>query len=172
MTNPTSTAAGSGTPKDLPTAVDVDVLPAPEAAQAGGQATAAPGRADPGAATRRAWTVELPAGMKLMNANHRIHWRRRVEYTKALRDAACVLAKAQRIPTLDRAHIVCVYEPPTARRCDPTNWAPSAKAAVDGLVDAGVLEDDDAKHLDGPDMRLGQKTPGGRLVLHIVEVTP
>jgi hypothetical protein len=39
----------------------------------------------------------------------------------------------------------------------------------DGLVDAGVLPDDDAAHLDGPDMRIGDVCHGGRLVLHLTE---
>jgi crossover junction endodeoxyribonuclease RusA len=37
-------------------------------------------------------------------------------------------------------------------------------------LDAGVLPDDDAEHLIGPDMRLGEIHPRGRLVLTITEV--
>ena len=40
-----------------------------------------------------------------------------------------------------------------ARR-DLHNYMPTLKALVDGLVDAGLLPDDDARHLQGPDMRL------------------
>jgi crossover junction endodeoxyribonuclease RusA len=42
--------------------------------------------------------------------------------------------------------------------------------ALDGLVDAGVVVDDDSKHVVGPDMRIGDPHPGGRLVLIIVEL--
>ena len=78
----------------------------------------------------------------------------------------------RREPPLERAYVEGVYEPPDRRRRDPANLYPSFKAAIDGaLVDAGVLPDDDAKHLVGPDMRLGDPYPGGRLVLIIHELT-
>jgi len=118
----------------------------------------------------RSWTVEMPAGMELLNANDRGHWRRRQRLTYELRTAACWLARQQRIPQLERAHILGVYQPPDKRKRDPANYYPSFKACVDGIcVDAGVLADDDAKHLDGPDMRLGEPYPRGRIVLHITE---
>jgi hypothetical protein len=49
-------------------------------------------------------------------------------------------------------------------------WARAGMS--DGLVDVGVLPDDDAAHLEGPDMRLGTVHPRGRLVLTITEVSP
>lgn len=125
----------------------------------------------PGAAPGlRAWTVALPPGMELLNANQRTHWRVRHARTKALREAAAVLARQQKIPTLARAHIVGVYMPPDRRRRDVANLYPSFKAAIDGLVDAAVLDDDDDTHLVGPDMRLGHVHKGGQLVLHITEL--
>jgi hypothetical protein len=48
---------------------------------------------------------------------------------------------------------------PDHRRRDPANWAPTAKAVIDGLVDAKVFTDDDHKHLIGPDMRIGDPVP-------------
>ena len=62
--------------------------------------------------------------------------------------------------------------PPT----DPANAYPAVKALIDGLVDAGVLPDDDAAHLDGPDMRLGDpdpRLPTGhhRLTVNITDTT-
>lgn len=118
----------------------------------------------------RVWTIELPAGMRLLNANDRVHWAKKARITRQLRDTACWLARHQKIPTLRCARIIAEYRPPDRRRRDPANWSPSAKAAVDGLVDAGVLPDDDARHLVGPDMRIGQATPRGQLVLRIHEI--
>jgi crossover junction endodeoxyribonuclease RusA len=119
----------------------------------------------------RSWTVELPPGMDLLNSNDRDgHWARRKRITEALRAAAGWAARQQKIPPLERAAIVAVYEPPDRRRRDPQNWQPSFKACVDGLVDARVLPDDDSRHLDGPDPRLGEVCKGGRIVLHITEV--
>lgn len=53
------------------------------------------------------------------------------------------------------------------RRRDPANWYPSFKALLDGLVDQGVLQDDDHTRLVGPDMRIGEVAAGSRLALHI-----
>lgn len=127
----------------------------------------------------RTWTVELPAGMPLLNANKRQHHMVRARLTKAIRDAAHMLTLADRVPALKRAHVVCEYRPPDRRRRDVHNLYPSAKAAVDGLVDAGVLPDDSDEYLTGPDMRLGvvirQGPRGapirhGQLILHITEL--
>jgi crossover junction endodeoxyribonuclease RusA len=77
------------------------------------------------------------------------------------------LAEATPGPLFQRAHILGILRPPSARRADPANWYPSFKAAVDGLVDAGLLDDDDHTRVVGPDMRLGEKIKGGQLVLVI-----
>lgn len=119
--------------------------------------------------TARTFTVQLPAGMELLNANRRIHWRRRAEITKAIREAAYLLACGS-VPRLQRAQITVEYRPPDRRRRDVHNLYPSAKAAVDGLVDARILPDDSDRYLIGPDMRCGDVEPAGRLVLHITEL--
>lgn len=97
-----------------------------------------------------------------ITANGRIHWRERARRTKGIRAKAKFLAEQQlREGTLThmlRAQAVAVVEMPTSRRSDPGNAAPTVKAVIDGLVDAGVLPDDDRDHLIGPDYRPGPKT--------------
>lgn len=145
---------------------------------AGGHRPAATGR--PGA---RRYTIALTPGLQLLNANQRPHFQKRRTLTAALRGAAMEaatehpqlmadLAAAKPGPLLQRAHILGVYHPPTAGRRDPANWYPSFKAAVDGLVDAGLFEDDDHEHVLGPDMRLGAKVKQGQIVLHVTELAP
>ncbi|MGW6498575.1 hypothetical protein [Nonomuraea angiospora] len=119
----------------------------------------------------RAWTIELPTGMDLLNANQRLHWRIRSARTRLIRGEAAWQARKAGIPQLARAHIVGEYRPPDRRRRDVANLYPSWKAAIDGLVDAAVLEDDDDTRLVGPDMRLGAVVAGGQLVLHITELS-
>jgi crossover junction endodeoxyribonuclease RusA len=121
-------------------------------------------------AGRRRWVLELAPGLTLLNANHRMHWRPKAERTAELRRAGWAVAKQQKIPALARAHVLAVIRPASRQRIDPANFYPSVKPAVDGLVDAGVLSDDDAAHLDGPDMRLGQLVKGGQLVLVITDL--
>jgi crossover junction endodeoxyribonuclease RusA len=55
-------------------------------------------------------------------------------------------------------------------RWDPNNLWPTVKAIVDGMVEAGVLVDDDHKHLIGPDMRRGEKGEP-RIVLNMHQVS-
>ncbi|WP_052424104.1 hypothetical protein [Nonomuraea candida] len=117
------------------------------------------------------YKIELPAGTKLLNANDRLHWRRQQPIKKNLRETACWLARAAKVPAMKRARMVGVFEPPNKRRRDPANWAPSWKAVVDGVVDAGVLPDDNSKYLEGPYPELGEVHPKGRLVLYIYDLS-
>lgn len=124
--------------------------------------------------TGRTWTIAMPAGQTLLTANQRMHWSKRARITKQLRSDAFLMAKYAKIPALERAQVVCVYEPPPVRGVkDVGNLAPSAKALVDGAIcDAGVLPDDSDAYMVGPDMRRGrQPHPGGRLLLIITELT-
>ncbi len=132
--------------------------------------------------TFRNYVLALPPGLKLLNANQRVHYRVWAEQTAAIRSAArdaCIahpqlradLVSAGEAPVLPHAWILGVLHPPSKRRADPANWYGSFKAAIDGVVEAGLLEDDDHLHLLGPDMRLGAVVPRGQLVLHIYEMT-
>jgi crossover junction endodeoxyribonuclease RusA len=118
----------------------------------------------------RTWVIEFPAGQKLLNANDRLHHMAKYRITKQLRADAFLLAKAAKIPHLERARIDCTYEPPDQRRRDAANWQDAAKPLVDGLVDARVLDDDDHTRLEGPFMHIGDVHPGGRIVLEITEL--
>ncbi len=132
---------------------------------------------------RRIFTIALPSGLRLLNANKPLHYRRRAQITKELRSAAmaavsenrslqAALAEVTPAPLFLRAHVLGVLHPTTGGRRDPANWYPSFKAAVDGIVDAGVLEDDDHTRLVGPDMRIGAVVKGGQIVLRILELAP
>lgn len=131
----------------------------------------------------RIFTLALPPGLKLLNANQRVHHRVRADLTSTIRAAAhtacsenehmrAALAAANPGYVCERAYILGVLHPGSRRRLDPANFYPSFKAAVDGLVDAGVLEDDDHTRLVGPDMRIGPVVKGGQLTLVIQELTP
>jgi hypothetical protein len=119
----------------------------------------------------QSWRLELPAKTKLINANQNLHFRRKAEMVKVIRNAAWTMARHSNIPALQRAHVYFVIHPDTSiKRRDPGNWAPSAKAAVDGLVDAGILPDDNKDHLLGPDPRIGTPVKGSQLVLWITDL--
>ncbi|MFE3169297.1 hypothetical protein [Streptomyces sp. NPDC059224] len=136
------------------------------------------------AAGPRPYVITLPAGLDLINANQRMHEKARARLTKKIREAAfesvseCpslmdALAAAKPDPLFERAHILGVLHPSTdGRRRDPANWYGSFKAAVDGLVDAGLFEDDDHTRVVGPDMRLGTVVKRGQLVLVVRGLEP
>ncbi|MCK7627263.1 hypothetical protein MUU72_29915 [Streptomyces sp. RS10V-4] len=117
----------------------------------------------------RRFRVALPPRLLLLNSNQRLHHHKRADLTKVLRRAAWAACRG--VPHLERAHIIGVLHPEDRQRRDPANWYPSFKACVDGLVDQGVLDDDDHTRVIGPDMRLGHVVSGSRLVLHVRELT-
>lgn len=129
------------------------------------------------------FVIALPARLPLLNANQKMHVQDRRRVTARLREAAreavteCpalmdALEAARPGPLFQRAHVLGVLHPATNGRCDPANWYPSFKAAVDGIVDAGLLEDDDHTRLLGPDMRLGKVVKKGQLVLVVRGLEP
>lgn len=99
----------------------------------------------------------LRGDKKWLTSNQRLFWRERATRTKQWRQETALLA-CEVVPSLPRARIVAVVSFSDERRRDPGNWYPTAKACVDGLVDAGVFDDDDHSHVIGPDMRIGPKT--------------
>ena len=106
----------------------------------------------------RSVVIDVPAG-EWLTSNGRYHWAQKARRTRALRIRAAYAARAARIPPMARARITVHVHGRTRARTDPANAYPTVKAVIDGLVDAGVLPDDDAAHLDGPDMRLGDPDP-------------
>jgi hypothetical protein len=104
--------------------------------------------------------LEIPLGTKRwINENQRLFWRVKSLRIKAWREDTRRIATEAKAPHLLRAYIIGELHFGTNARRDPANWAPTAKACVDGLVDAGVFDDDNYRHVTGPDMRIGEKVP-------------
>lgn len=92
-----------------------------------------------------------------LSSNQRLHWADKAKRTRNIRAYTALKARNDHVPTYETAHVTAWIEYPTNGRADVANSAPTVKAAIDGLVDAGVLPDDDTRHLLGPDFR---RTPG------------
>lgn len=78
------------------------------------------------------------------------HWSERQDVTAQWRHAFKVLAKQAKVPPMERVRIeVHHFHKPEGRRAwpDPVACAGAAKAAIDGVVDAGVLPDDNGKYV-------------------------
>ena len=115
------------------------------------------------------WTFDIPTDL-WMSANQRTHWAVRARRTRTLRTEAALRAHhAGRHDPLDRVHVTATIGYPRTGRADPANAAPTVKALIDGIVDAGLIPDDDHTHLTGPDYRRGPTT--GRPGIHTVTLT-
>lgn len=113
-------------------------------------------------------TLAIPRDL-LLNSNHRIHWTVKGRKTRELRNLARWAARAQLKPVEGRVRVLCVYQWPDNRRRDAENLAPTSKACVDGLRDAKILTDDDARYVVGVDNRQGEKSPTGLLLTITLE---
>lgn len=97
--------------------------------------------ADPRNPTRE-WELEIHGRPHTLNVERSGHWRTHRQRTRATRDTVAILARAQKIPSLDRVAIDATPILRDRRTQDVGACFPTAKAAIDGLVDAGVLPDD------------------------------
>ena len=103
---------------------------------------------------KRVVILDIPAPCAFINSNDRTHRMAQAKLTKTWR-AAAKQAAANVAPLTPPVHITAHIWKPRGGRYDPGNLYPTAKALVDGLVDAGIFADDDHKHVIGPDMRHG-----------------
>lgn len=119
----------------------------------------------------RVWLIEFPVGMPLLNTNKiRGHWSKTFAATRNIRRMANILACNQRIPKeIPKVRIRGIYRPPDQRRRDSSNWFPTLKAAVDGLVDARVIKDDSDKYVIFDGIHPGEIVKKGQFVIEITE---
>jgi hypothetical protein len=107
--------------------------------------------------------------------NRKGNWRAKTAATRAYREhvrarAALVLNHGER-PTWPAARVrFTFYYPDAGRRRDRTNLAAAMKAAVDALVDVGLLADDEDVWVPRP--RIERSPPGEELPVVRVDVRP
>lgn len=112
------------------------------------------------------YTVEIPAPCDWINSNHRTHRMVEARRVSAWR-AASKAAADDRYHFTGPVHITATVHKTRAGRWDAGNLYPTAKAIVDGLVDAGLLVDDSNEYVVGPDMRAGEKRETASVVIRI-----
>lgn len=116
---------------------DESSIPPPHDSQADGQADAAP----------REVVLPLPWPRPPLNHNHRLHRRLEASVVAEVREAVGWLAKAAKLPRAERLVVQLHYAPGRRGRQDAMNWTATTKPAIDGLVDAGLVADDDTTHV-------------------------
>ena len=123
----------------------------------------------------RTWTLVLPYDVLPLSLNDRMPRRAEARIKADIRRSAGFMARAQKIPPMNGIHVVLHYRPKDNRRRDPDNCIATQKPAVDGLVDVGVVPDDDERYVtwDRPVIhRADEPTPGvSNLWLVITERT-
>lgn len=96
--------------------------------------------------TGRVWHL-VDLGRPITENEHRtMHFRARSAYDRRIRNTFWALAKEARIPPLSAIAVTVRPEVVKGRLADVGACYPWAKAAIDGLVDAGVIPDDDPAH--------------------------
>lgn len=120
--------------------------------------------------------VEVVCDVWTVNAERRMFWRERNDKVQAARWAAKILAMSEKVPRLGRVSIEATpLQGPYGPDADPGAHEPVIKAVVDGLRDAGVLEDDTPEFVaridSRPPERVKKGATGVRLILTPVALT-
>lgn len=113
--------------------------------------------------------LEVAAPCDFINSNDRRVWQAKAKLTKAWREAGWSAAVGHE-PFAGKVRIVAHIWKARGGRWDPANYWPTVKACCDGIVQSGLLSDDDWEHVEGPDMRRGGKGDP-RLVITIEEAS-
>lgn len=98
-----------------------------------------------------AFTLELPKLADWLNLNVNLHWAPRNKRAQAWRHGAHIMARQARLPKgLLRVQVDAFVWKKTRVRYDPHNLMATLKPVIDGLVDYGLIPDDNTTHLAGP----------------------
>lgn len=121
--------------------------------------------------TARSWRIVMHARPWSVNEQVRRHWSWRSTHVRAWRQAFAVLAQHHRVPLLAACTVEVTTEcAPGRRRLDAGNDYYAAKAAIDGMVDAGVLVDDDPDRLLSLTLNAPRRANRDAFVVVITEV--
>ena len=102
--------------------------------------------------------MEIPvAASDWISSNDRHHRMDDAGRTKRLRQIAGLIARKLR-PVGKLSEVVAYVSYPTNRKADPPNAGPTLKAILDGIVDAGILDDDDSAHIRRTSFERGPNT--------------
>lgn len=94
------------------------------------------------------WGLFVPHPTWTVNTERKWVPHRRAAEVRECRETAAWAAKIERVPPLAWVEVSCCPVVPNGRhRQDVGGCLPTAKACVDGLVDAGVLPDDGPEYV-------------------------
>ncbi len=112
--------------------------------------------------------LEIPNAL-WMSSNDRKDRRAVMGRVAAVRRMAEIEARNAGLTPMTQAHIAIFVGYPTRVKADPPNAWPTAKAAIDGVVDSGVLVDDSSEFVFAHSfMRDAKKSPTKHHTLRLV----
>jgi len=121
------------------------------------------------------WSLWLPWRRPPLTFNQRTHHMVQYRLKQQVKQAVVLLARSQQIPHLSAITAELVWLKGDNRRADADNIAPTLKPALDGLVAAGVLDDDDSDHVLRTSTRVvlarEAPMPGAHLALKIRDMS-
>lgn len=103
--------------------------------------------------------IEIPAN-EWVTSNDRLHWREKARRVAAVRRRSAVLARQQLTPIGGPVLVACRARFRAGRGLDSDGCAPTLKAAIDGMTDAGIWADDDAAHVGAICYQASRKDAG------------
>lgn len=118
-------------------------------------------------------TFEVPKAV-VLNSNDRLGWQAKMRRTKTIRELARRTTRSAGLIVTTPVELICRVQYARAGRHDAHNLQPTAKALIDGMVDAGLLEDDDDLHVHEVAFRsaIGRGAAGHTTIhIEIKEVT-
>lgn len=116
------------------------------------------------------WAMEMPWPKPPLNANQRLHWAAAARLKREVRAAGALIARSVGLPRgLRRVHVWIEVTPPDRRRRDPSNFMPTQKALLDGLVDYGLVPDDCPPYVQERVPVLLDPVPGRPRVVLVVD---
>lgn len=128
--------------------------------------------------THHLLTIPAPCDWLRLNGGHGNRYAK-ADLIRQWRHAAAwqaKLAHTPRLTTYPVRIVATIHLDTKPSRWDATNWLPTAKACIDGLVlhpkhgGADVLTDDSNRFVIGPDMRAGDQWADAAIVLRIEPV--
>lgn len=93
------------------------------------------------------YRIDLPYRRPPLSLNDRHNRWVKAKLVAEIRKDVWLLAKYHKIPAVEKITVQLHYAPGRRGRHDPMNLTATSKPAIDGLVDARVVPDDDSEHV-------------------------
>lgn len=100
---------------------------------------------------RKGGNKGLKYGNEMLSANDRMHYAVKMQITRHLRELSRYAVFSEKgltecVYSPDKpCKVIVIINPPSRRRVDPPNFYPTVKALIDGMTDAKMWTDDNAK---------------------------